>query len=287
MPIPPPHLHTELRLRGFSPRTIETYLYQNQKFLQFIRKEPEKIQEKDIKEYLGHLLSDKKDAHTSVALAKAALKFYYDEILKKNIVNLKTPKLARKLPEVLSTEEVKHLLNALTHTKSRIIVKLLYSSGIRLSECLNLKIEDLELGNKIGWVRGGKGGKDRMFILSHDVVEEILNYVNKINRRSGYLFPGKEGEKGEKNGKKVRPLTPRNVQRIVKNAVRKANISKKITPHKLRHSFATHLLEAGTDVRIIQELLGHSNLQTTQIYTKVSQQQLRKVKSPLDLLKEE
>ncbi len=281
-------LHTELQLRGFSPRTIETYLYQNQKFLQFIKKEPEKIQEKDIKEYLGHLLSDKKDAHTSVALAKAALKFYYDEILKKGIVNLKTPKLARKLPEVLSTEEVKRLLNAITHTKSRIIVKLLYSSGIRLSECLNLRIEDLELGNKIGWVRGGKGGKDRMFILSHDVAEEILNYVNKINRRSGYLFTRKEGDNaGDQNAKNSRPLTPRNVQRLVKNAVRKANINKKITPHKLRHSFATHLLEAGTDIRIIQELLGHSNLQTTQIYTKVSQQQLRKVKSPLDLLKEE
>ena len=269
-------LHTELKLRGFSERTVQTYLYQNQKFLEFNGKKPEDIQEIDIKEYLGHLLSDKKEAHSSVALAKAALKFYYDEILKKNIVTLKTPKLARKLPEVLTKEEVKRLLGVLTHTKSRIMVKLLYSSGIRLSECLHLKVEDLELGNKMGWVRAGKGAKDRMFILSEDVSTEILQYVNVINRRSGYLFIGSD------NG----PLSARNVQKIVKKAAQKAGIQKQITPHKLRHSFATHLLEAGTDIRIIQELLGHANLQTTQIYTKVSQQQLRKVKSPLDSLSE-
>ena len=269
-------LQTELKLRGFSDRTVQTYLYQNEQFLKFIHKNPEQIQETDIKEYLGHLLSDKKDAHSSVALAKAALKFYYDEILKKNIVTLKTPKLARKLPEILTKDEMRRLLNVITHTKSRIIVKLLYSSGIRLSECLHLKVEDLELGNKMGWVRSGKGAKDRMFILSEDVSTEILHYVNLLHRRSGYLFTGSDNQ----------PLSPRNVQKIVKKAAQNAGIQKQITPHKLRHSFATHLLEAGTDIRIIQELLGHSNLQTTQIYTKVSQQQLRKVKSPLDSLLE-
>src|SRR3989344_6265795 len=182
------HLQTELKLRGFSDRTVQTYLYQNEKFLEFNNKKPEDIQEIDIKEYLGHLLSDKKDAHSSVALAKAALKFYYDEILKKNIVTLKTPKLLRKLPEILTKEEMKRLLEACTHTKSRIIVKLLYSSGIRLSECLSLKVEDLEMGNKIGWVRGGKGGKDRMFILSEDVIKELRNYFNKKEIASGFIF---------------------------------------------------------------------------------------------------
>lgn len=267
-------LQTELKLRGFSDRTVQTYLYQNKKFLEFINKNPEQIQESDIKEYLGHLLSDKKEAHSTVALAKAALKFCYDEILEKNIVTLKTPKLARKLPEVLTKKEMRRLLDAITHTKSRIMVKLLYSSGIRLSECLHLKVEELELDHKIGWVRAGKGAKDRMFILSEDVSIEILHYVNAINRRSGYLFTRSDGK----------VLTPRNIQKIVKNAAQRAGIQKQITPHKLRHSFATHLLEGGTDIRIIQELLGHSNLQTTQIYTKVSQQQLRKVKSPLDSL---
>ncbi len=267
-------LVTELKLRGFSERTINTYVYQNKKLLEFTPKKAADITESDIKEYLGYLLSDKKMTATSVALAKAALKFYYDEILQKNIVTLKTPKLARKLPEILTKDEIRRLLQALTHTKSRIMVKLLYSSGIRLSECLRLRVENLEMGNKMGWVRGGKGNKDRMFILSDDVIQEILQYVNDNNRRTGYLFSAVEGK----------PLSARNVQKIVKRAAQKAGITKRITPHKLRHSFATHLLEAGTDIRIIQELLGHANLQTTQIYTKVSQEQMRKVRSPLDTL---
>ncbi|HIH12456.1 MAG: phage integrase family protein [archaeon GW2011_AR9] len=267
-----PDLEMELKLRGFSARTVETYLYQNKKFQEFCRKKATEVSEGDIKRYLAHLMSDTKMKNSSVALAKAALKFYYDEILKKNIVTLKTPKLARILPDVLTREEVKRLLGVLTHTKSRIIVKLLYSSGIRLSECLHLNVDDLELGNKMGWVRGGKGGKDRMFILSDDVVQEILVYVNVHSLRRGFLFQGHDGK----------ALTPRNLQKIVKGAALRADIHKRITPHKLRHSFATHLLEAGTDIRIIQELLGHANLQTTQIYTKVSQEQMRKVKSPLD-----
>jgi len=266
-------LQTELRLRGFSPQTIKTYLIQNKNFVSYTKKQPTEITESDIKEYLAHLISDKKLTNSSIALIKAALKFYYDEILKKNIVNLKTPKIARKLPEILTKEEVKKLLITLTHTKSRIIVKLLYSSGIRLSECLNLKIEDLDLKQKIGWVRAGKGNKDRMFILSEDVKKELVQYLPG-SQSKGILFKSKDNK----------PLTPRNIQKIVKKAAYNAGINKRITPHKLRHSFATHLLEGGTDIRIIQELLGHANLQTTQIYTKVSQEQMRKVKSPLDML---
>ncbi len=261
-------LQTELKLRGFSERTIKTYTYQNQQFLNYIKKDTNDITTDDVKEYLAHLMSTN-IANSSVALAKASLKFYYDEVLEKNIVTFKTPKIARKLPEVLTQQEVKNLLQATTHTKSRIIIKLLYSSGIRLSECLNLQVKDLELGNRIGWVRGGKGNKDRMFILSNDVANELLHYVQN---KSGYVFTGKNNQ----------PLSARNIQKIVKAASKRAGITKNITPHKLRHSFATHLLEAGTDIRIIQELLGHSNLQTTQIYTKVSQEQLKKITSPLD-----
>lgn len=266
------HLETELKLRGFSLRTIRTYVYQNERFLVFIKKKEEEIREEDIKTYLAYLLADQKLASSSVALIKAALKFYYDEILKRNIVTLKTPKIARKLPEVLTTEEVKRLLTTLTHHKSRIIVKLLYASGLRLTECLNLRKEHLDLSQKMGWVRGGKGGKDRLFILGEDLCHDLKELV--AQQQKGLLFTGKEG----------RALSSRNIQKIVKRAAFKAGITKKISPHKLRHSFATHLLEAGTDIRIIQELLGHSNLQTTQIYTKVSQEQLRKIRSPLDNL---
>jgi integrase/recombinase XerD len=265
-------LETELRLRGFSERTVKTYLYVNQKFLDFHQKEVKLIEENDVRKYLAYLISDKKLTNSSIALVKAALKYYLDEILKKNIVNFKTPKIARKLPQILTKQEVFKLIKSINHQKSKLIVKLLYSSGIRVSECLNLRVDDLEIGNKIGWVRGGKGAKDRMFILSKNICDDLLEFVHG---KSGYIFCGSNGK----------PLTPRNVQKIVKLASRKAGIMKDITPHKLRHSFATHLLESGTDIRIIQELLGHANLQTTQIYTKVSQEQMRKITSPLDTLK--
>ncbi|MBI2668279.1 tyrosine-type recombinase/integrase [Candidatus Woesearchaeota archaeon] len=264
-------LETELKLRGFSPRTVSTYIYHNRQFLKWNGKQPQDIQEADIKAYLAYILADKKLRSSSAALIRAALKFYYDEILKKNIVNLKTPKIARHLPEVLTQEEVKSLLASATHSKSRILMKLLYSSGIRLSECLHLRWQDLDFSQKMGWVRGGKGGKDRMFILSEDICKEL----ERIKQKNGLIFDNKDGK----------ALSPRNVQKIVKRAAEKAGIQKNITPHKLRHSFATHLLEAGTDIRIIQELLGHSNLQTTQIYTKVSQEQLKKVRSPLDTIR--
>lgn len=268
-------LETELKLRGFSTKTINTYCYQNEKFLEFIKKEQKDVTEEDIKNYLAHLMTEKEFVNSSLALVKTALKFYYDELLKMNLINFKTPKIVRSLPEILTKEEVKQLLSLITHTKSRIIIKLLYSSGIRASECLNLKVEDLDLKEKVGWVREGKGGKDRMFILSDEVCRELEDYFKAHNLSGGLIFLGKGGK----------PLTARNVQKIVKNAAKKAGLKKRVTPHKLRYSFATHLLEAGTDIRIIQELLGHSNLQTTQIYTQVSQEQMKKVKSPLDDLK--
>lgn len=262
------NLASELKLRGFSPRTIKAYMYYNLKFLEYIQKTPEEITQDNIKEYLANQID--KNSVATVSLIKSALKFYYDEILNKNIVDFKTPKIEKKLPVVLSREEVKSLIQAAPTRKSKLIIKMLYSSGLRLSECLNLKINDLELDEKIGWVRKGKGAKDRMFILSEKLIKDFEKYLK--NHKGLYLFS------------ENKPLSPRNVQKIIKRAAEKAGIKKRVTPHKLRHSFATHLLEAGVDVRKIQELLGHSDLSTTQIYTKVSNEELRKIKSPLDNL---
>ena len=147
------------------------------------------------------------------------------------------------------------------------------SSGLRLSECIHLKVEDLELEEKIGWVRKGKGSKDRFFILSERLIEDIKVYLEK-EKRKGFLFFGY----GNKE------LSKRAVQKLVALAAARAGIRKRVKVHTLRHSFATHLLEAGVDIRKIQELLGHADLSTTQIYTKVSAAQLRGIKSPLDLL---
>ena len=265
-------LDTELKLRGFSERTVKSYLFYNNKFLEFVNKPAEAISEEDIKAYLANLIGDKRKNAATVALVRAALKFYYDGILKKNIVTLKTPKIQKKLPTVLTREEIKRLIDAAPTHKSKLILMMLYSSGIRVSECCNLKLNDLELDQKMGWVRDGKGGKDRLFILSEGILEMLRDFVT--GRSSEYIFSNKAGKS----------LTPRNIQKIVATSAKRAGINKTVSPHTLRHSFATHLLDSGENIRKIQELLGHSNLQTTQIYTKVSTEELRKVKSPLDNL---
>ncbi len=269
-------LETELKLRNFSPRTLKSYMFYNHKFLEHSKKEPQDVTENDIKAYLGYMMGDKKVSSSSIVLIKAALRFHYDELLKKNIVTLKSPKISKNLPTVLSKDEINKLLSSASTQKSKLILEMLYSSGMRLSECTAIKVKDLELKEKIGWVRHGKGGKDRMIILAEHLIEDLSKYFSKKNPED-FLFANKKGSS----------LSSRNIQKIVKTAAKKAGINKNVSPHTLRHSFATHLLEAGTDLRKIQELLGHSNLQTTQIYTKVSTEELKKVKSPFDQMPEE
>ncbi len=256
-------LGSELKLRGFSQETVKSYLFHNKKFLGFCDKDPKEVTEKDVKSYLAHLISDKKLSASSVALSRSALTFYYNEILGKNIT-IKTPKIPKKIPVVLTKKDIKKLIGATKSSRHRLLIELLYSSGLRLSECINLNINDLELSEKIGWVRKGKGGKDRMFILSNQVIDSVKNVVG--NRTKGPIFD----------------ITPRAVQKALEVAGKRAGLKKKVHPHTLRHSFATHLLEAGTDIRKIQVLLGHANLSTTQIYTSVSTKELKKVRSPLD-----
>ncbi len=264
-------LETELKLRGFSDKTLKAYLFHNSKFLEFVNKDPSLVVEDDVKVYIAYLMTEKKLSPGSVALTRSALKFYYDEVFGRNIVNIKTPKGYKKIPVVLTRQEVKRLIEAAGSKKSRLMLMLLYSSGLRLSEALNLRLDDLELGEKMGWVRAGKGGKDRMFILSEALIKDLEKYTAK-NKITKYLFSNIKGE----------PLSARNVQKIVERAAREAGIKKRVSPHTLRHCFATHLLESGVGIRQIQELLGHANLQTTQIYTKVSTEEIKKIKSPLD-----
>jgi integrase/recombinase XerD len=266
-------LDSELKLRGFSDETVKAYLFQNVKFLVSAKKTVPEVDEDDIKGYLSMLISAGKSTAT-ISLSKAALKFHYDTILHRGIVDFATPKLRKKLPVVLSKDEVRAMLEKAPTEKSMLIIELLYSSGLRVSECTALRINDLEAQEKMGWVRNGKGGKDRIFLLSDKLRRDLKHYLYRKKPKQ-WLFEGKSGNM----------LSPRNIQGIVKRCARLAGIKKKVSPHTLRHSFATHLLEAGTDIRKIQELLGHANLQTTQIYTSVSSAELMKVKSPLDLLK--
>lgn len=262
----------ELKLRGFSKETLSSYIRHNKLFLDYIKKEPKEVEEEDIKKYMSYLVSDLSLKPRSVSLKKSALKFFYDEILGKNIVNLKTPKIPKSNPEVLSRDEIFLLIKNAKNNKTRLIIELLYSTGLRVSELVNLKTEQIDFKEKTIRVKSGKGNKDRITIVAGKILKDLEKYIQTLPEASPYLFPGKE----------KRGLTTRNIQKIIQNVAFKAGIKKRVTPHTLRHSFATHLLENGTDIRLIQELLGHSQLSTTQIYTHVSQEQIKKIKSPLD-----
>jgi len=265
-------LETELKIRGFSMRTVEVYLYHNKKFLEFVSKEPSNVDENDAKRYIAYLLSNQKYKPSSVNLALSSLKFFYHEIIKNTAFNeVKAPKSEKKLPTVLTKKEIKNMLESVQNPKHRLVIEFLYSSGLRVSECVSLKLDDLDIGEKIGKIKHGKGNKERYIILSDTLMKHLNEYITSKKTASQYVF--------SVNG---RPITVRQAQRIVKDAAKKAGIKKRVFCHALRSSFATHLLEAGTDIRVIQELLGHSDLSTTQIYTKVSTQQLKRVRSPLD-----
>ena len=267
-------LETELKLRGFSGQTSKMYLFYNRKFLEYIKKSPDKVEDDDVKEYLAYKMSDHSLSNASIALIKASLKFFYSEMLGKNLSLIKTPKASKKLPVVLTRKEIKDLLDNTENLKHRLLIELLYSTGLRLSECINLKYSDLDLNECIGWVRMGKGAKDRIFIISGLFKNDLLEYMEKTGCESkGYIF--------SVNGRK---MSPRAVQHAIKVSAERAGIEKDVHVHTLRHSFATHLLENGVDIRKIQKLLGHSNLQTTQIYTQVSSEEIKKIKSPLDML---
>ena len=262
-------LHTELKLRGFSPLTVRNYSFFVDKFLKQTNKSVEQLSQEDVRTYLAGMFDDK--SKNTIMLAAAALKFFFVEILKKEVGDIKMPKKDKKLPEVLTRDEVSRLLKSAETRKSRLIISLLYSSGLRVSELVNVKPQDINFGENTGWVRAGKGSKDRMFTISEGLANELKEYMKKRDGAK-YLFSQDD------------PLTTRNVQKIVKHLRNRADIQKKVTPHTLRHSFATHLLEAGTDIRMIQMLLGHSSLNTTQLYTHISSDQIKKIQNPLDTL---
>lgn len=267
------NLETELRIRGYSEITIKSYLRHNKDFLKYVNKPSKSITEQDVKKYISSLMT-RKHKPASINLALSSIKFYFISILKKNIfTEVKAPKIEKKLPTVLTKLEVRQLLNAPKNPKHKLLIELLYSSGLRVSEAVSLKVNDLDLFDKMGVVRSGKGKKDRNIILSKGFIENLKDYLKEREDDSEYIFNSYNGH-----------LTTRMAQRIVSESAKEANIKKRVFCHALRSSFATHLLEAGTDIRVIQVLLGHADISTTQRYTKVSNEQLKKVVSPLDVL---
>lgn len=264
------NLETEIKINKLSPYTLRNYLFFNKQLLEHSNKQPVNIDLQDIKNFLADKMNDKSSSSTILFLS--SIKFAYISLLQKDPTSgIKRPKNERRLPSILTKNEVKKLINSTFSTKSKLIVELLYSSGLRVSELVKLKSSDFDFNEDTGWVREGKGKKDRMFIISKKLSNKLEKFIKK-NNGWNYLFS------------KINPLTTRNIQKIIQITSKKAEINKKIHPHTLRHSFATHLLEDGIDIRKIQVLLGHSSLTTTQIYTHVSNKELKKIDNPLDKL---
>ena len=267
------NLRRELLSRKYSYKTVKGYLYYNRDFLNFIRKEPSGINDSDIKDYLLYLAEEKQSATSTLNQAINALKFYYGSMLKKKFVyEVKRPRKDKKLPVVLSKEEVAKILSSINNIKHKAILMLVYSAGLRVGEVVRLKIEDIDSKRMLIHIKEAKGRKDRYTMLSETALDILRKYWREYKPEK-WLFEG---------ARKDRYITTRTIDKIMEHACTKAGINKDVSVHTLRHSFATHLLEGGTDLRYIQELLGHQSSKTTEIYTHVSTQSLGKIKSPLD-----
>ena len=265
----------ECKRRGYSEKTIKSYTYCINYFLKFTNKPFNKISKKDVRLFLENL-SEKDMAGNTMNVYHMAIRFLFQDVLDKKIwINIKYSKIPKKLPLVLTKEEVKKLFNAINNKKHRLMIRLMYAAGLRVSELLNLKINDLEISKSYGYVRKGKGNKDRIFIIADALKDDLTKLIGskKLNELE-YLFT---------NNKKTKYniSTPR---MIIKKATGEAGINKKISCHTLRHSFATHLIENGYSIAEVQALLGHKSPETTFVYVHTASPNMIKVKSPLDNL---
>ena len=258
-------LGQEIEIRNFSGKTFKSYVNSVGKFLDYLKgREP--LQE-EVRNYVQ--IRIKTHNPSSVAHEIFAIQFFFDKVLDRKIY-IPRPKRNRTLREVLTKEEAIKLVNSPLNIKHRLIMKLLYGCGLRVSEIVNLSKGDLNFNERLLHIRLTKGRKDRFVRIPDSVAIDLGNYCNLLD--SDVLFPSNRGGR----------LTTATIQAIVEKSGKKAGIKKEVYPHLLRHSFATHLLEQGTDLRIIQKLLGHSDIKTTQIYTQISQQNIKNVRSPLD-----
>ncbi|MAE87128.1 MAG: integrase [Flammeovirgaceae bacterium] len=266
----------KLASQRYSESTVNSYRYMFREFLKYLYPRPlYKVQLEDIQRYHYLLVKEKGVSRSYQNQSINAIKFYLEHVLGKDktTYELERPKKVQQLPRVLSLEEVKSVFNQVDNLKHRAILMTIYSAGLRVGELVNLKVADIDSHGMRIWIREGKGVKDRITVLSPKLLLVLREYF-KAYRPSIYLFEGPDGG----------IYTAGSVRKVLSRAVKKAGIRKKVVPHTLRHSFATHLLENGTNLRYIQTLLGHTNPKTTEIYTHVSTKNLEEIKSPLDLM---
>ncbi len=259
-----------LKLGNYNPKTIKSYLLYIKNYITFSKKSGTKNIQRAIEDFLLNMQADNKSPQT-INLALNAVKFLYSEVLKSpQKINLKFAKRSKKLPIVLSKDEIGIILDKTENSKHRLMIVLAYGCGLRVSEVTNLKVADLNLDELIINVREAKGRKDRISVLPKKLIGDLKNII--AGKGAGeYVFDSIRGGR----------LTTTSLQKMFRKSLSKTNVKKPATFHSLRHSFATHLMENGVDVRYVQELLGHANIRTTQLYTRVTNPKLKNIKSPL------
>jgi site-specific recombinase XerD len=265
----------DLRLKNFSVGTIHVYVHAVAKFAQHFGRSPDTLSREEVRAYLVQLI-DRGVSRSYTVLCRNALRHLYQDTLKRTdwLSGIPRPKRERRLPVVLSRDEVQRLFAVVTNLKQRALFMVAYDAGLRLSELINLRLEDIDSGRMVLRIRQGKGKKDRYARLTPGLLELLREYWREF-RPENLLFPGATANK------RYDLATPGH---LLKKVCRKAGIQKRVSMHTLRHSFATHLLEAGVNLRVIQQMLGHDKIQTTALYTHISLEELRAAPSTMELL---
>ena len=268
-------METDMDLRGFLPNTKRNYLYHISRFVRHFDRPPQDMGEEEIRTYLHHLIAERRLSQAYVSQTYSALKFLYETTLGRtwDFSRIPRSKQRRKLPQVLSQEQVRAILEAAPNLKYYALFTTLYSAGLRTNEAAHLKITDIDSAQMRIRVNQGKGGKDRYSLLAEHTLPILRDYWRSC-KPDDWLFTAQHHQ---------RRLSTRSIQKAFKDAWQKAGIRIPATPRTLRHSFATHLLDAGVDLYFIQQLLGHASIKTTVVYLHVSGKRLADVKSPLDL----
>jgi site-specific recombinase XerD len=268
----------DMTIRNLSPATQQSYLHAVSKFSRHFGRSPDRLGLGEVHAFQVHLVANG-ISWASLNQIVCALRFFYGVTLGQATIpeRIAYAREPQKLPVVLSTDEVVRFLEAIPGLKSRIALTTVYAAGLRVSEAVMLKIADIDSGRMVIRVEQGKGGKDRYVMLSPQLLRILRGYW-RLTRPKRWLFPGRD---------ECRPLEPTTLHTACRSARVAAGLAKEVTPHTLRHSFATHLLENGADIRIIQVLLGHANLQSTARYARVATKTISKTPSPLDRLRVE
>jgi len=251
-----------------SQNTIKEYRSIVSQFLSYVNKDPYEIDMGDVEKYREFLAVDKKSSKQTIYIYMKALQSFFKFLKKDELYKLQAPKRSRKLPVYLNEKEMSELLNAAKESlRDYTLILTLAYTGLRVSELSTLKIEDVDFFENFFHIRSGKGDKDRLVAVDENVIKFIKEYISNEKRVDGYLFISRKGTR----------ITTTHIERLIRYYAKKAGIRKKVTPHTIRHTFATTLLRNGADIRFIQQILGHSSISTTQIYTHVDEDALKQV----------